>query len=110
MSLSFLCDAHIPPHLAIWLREHGHNAVALGDIGLQVADDQDIWAYAQARDLVIITKDKDFARMVSQQPGPCVLWVRIGNATNNILIRRFEARLDQVRAHFESGARVVELR
>jgi predicted nuclease of predicted toxin-antitoxin system len=69
MSLSFLCDAHIPPNLAIWLREHGLKAVALRDVALQNADDMDIWAYAQDRDLIIITKDRDFARMASSGSG-----------------------------------------
>jgi predicted nuclease of predicted toxin-antitoxin system len=42
--------------------------------------DFEIWAYAQARDFVIITKDADFSvRILLNTPPPRVVHLRIGN-------------------------------
>jgi predicted nuclease of predicted toxin-antitoxin system len=42
----FLVDAQLPPLLARWLIEHGHQAEHVSDIGLQSSSDRQIWEYA----------------------------------------------------------------
>jgi predicted nuclease of predicted toxin-antitoxin system len=54
--------------------------------GLEAAEDRDIWSYAAARGLVIVTKDWDFVQLSSVlgQP-PKVVWLRLGNcSTRNV--------------------------
>jgi predicted nuclease of predicted toxin-antitoxin system len=44
--VKFLVDAQLPPALAAWLREQGHEAQAVREVGLREAHDEVIWAYA----------------------------------------------------------------
>ncbi len=105
-----MVDAQLPPQLAVWLRDKGHRAKSLRELGFQTADDRKIWTLAETETAVIAIKDEDFARLAAAQPGPSVLWVRTGNVVNRMLLRRFDRVWPEIIAHFESGARVVELR
>ncbi|WP_447646203.1 DUF5615 family PIN-like protein [Nocardioides zeae] len=63
--MRFLVDAQLPPALAGLLREHGHAAEHVIDIGPADAPDGALWRYALAHSAVIVTKDEDFADMVA---------------------------------------------
>ena len=108
--MKFLIDAQLPPALADWLRAKGHEATPVREAGLRDADDREIWLFAERLKATIVTKDEDFAIRAAAQPGPPILWVRTGNVVNRLLLARFEAVWTQVMAHFEAGARVVEMR
>ena len=109
--MRFIVDAQLPPQLAQWLRDRGHQASALREIGLRDADDADIWSRALAERAIIITKDEDFAAMAGRLAnGPQVLWVRSGNLLRRVLIARFEAVWPQIEPILESGAGLVEMR
>ena len=109
--MKFIVDAQLPPALATWLREKGHDAVAVREIGLREADDRTIWLQAGSQGAIVVTKDEDFARLASAtSSGPAVLWVRAGNLVNRLLLARFDASWLEILEHFESGARIVELR
>ncbi len=62
--MKFLVDAQLPPALARWLREAGHEAQAVRDAGLLEAEDGAIWNHALAIGAAIITKDEDFSQRV----------------------------------------------
>jgi predicted nuclease of predicted toxin-antitoxin system len=108
--MRFLVDAQLPPALARWLRERGHEALTAKDAGLRDSDDTEICAYALTQDAIIVTKDEDFVRLTSAADRPRILWVRIGNSVNRILLARFEDAWAEVETHFAAGARLVELR
>jgi len=108
--MKFVVDAQLPPALAAWLREKGHDAVAVREIGLREADDRDIWSYARAEQAIVVTKDEDFGRLASTAPETRVLWVRIGNAVNRVLLARFERAWPEILTRFEEGAQILELR
>jgi predicted nuclease of predicted toxin-antitoxin system len=59
--VKFLIDAQLPPALAAWLQQAGHEAAHVRDVGLREAGDDTIWAYALQAGVVIVTKDEDFA-------------------------------------------------
>ena len=59
--MKFLIDAQLPPALARWLREAGHEASHVEDDGLRDAEDGAIWAHALKTGAIIVTKDEDFA-------------------------------------------------
>jgi predicted nuclease of predicted toxin-antitoxin system len=92
------------------LRQAGHEAIALREIGLRDADDEAIWNWAAKERAVIVTKDQDFAPLAAARPGPTVIWVRVGNVVNRVLVSRFSAKWSEIHAHVEAGARVIELR
>lgn len=88
--MRFLVDAQLPPALARWLVEQGHDASHVMDQGLGEASDRRIWDEAASSGAVIVTKDEDFpARRRSSAMGPAVVWIRIGNSTRRETLRRF---------------------
>ena len=106
--MNFLCDANITPKLTTWLRARGHEASHVYDLGLTTADDLSIVRYATTNDAILISKDRDFSGLSAGNAK--ILWVRLGNCSNRAMFERFEAALEQITAHFESGARLMELR
>ncbi len=108
--MNFIVDAQLPPQLAVWLRNKGCAAKSLREIALQTADDKTVWELAERESAIIVTKDEDFPRLAAARPGPSVLWVRIGNVINRTLLDRFEKAWPEIVSHFQSGARVVDLR
>ena len=106
----FIVDAQLPPSLALMLIEAGHEAVALRNVGLREAEDESIWDYAQSHQMVIITKDEDFAERVQLSfSGPSVVWLRIGNCSNTALSDWLMPLLPDVVERLVLGDRLVEV-
>lgn len=62
------------------LRDHGHFAEHVNDIGPGDASDRTLIRYASDHDAVIVTKDEDFSSMFAVGVDmPPVVWVRVGN-------------------------------
>ncbi|HET7841996.1 MAG TPA: DUF5615 family PIN-like protein [Terriglobia bacterium] len=53
-------DNQLPSALTRALVSRGHEALHVLDVGLDTASDSEIWDYAMANSLVLITKDQDF--------------------------------------------------
>jgi predicted nuclease of predicted toxin-antitoxin system len=66
--MQFLVDASMPRSIAPLLRSQGHGATDVRDIGLGGAADQDIAAYAQAKQLAVLSRDFDFADIRNYPP------------------------------------------
>jgi predicted nuclease of predicted toxin-antitoxin system len=110
VTLLFLIDAQLPPALAERLRERGHSANHIVEIGLDVASDLEIWRFARDRGAILVTKDSDFVSLVDQDPtGPPVLWIRLGNTTNRALWQALAPLLSDIIAALERGERLVEI-
>jgi predicted nuclease of predicted toxin-antitoxin system len=109
--MRFLVDAQLPPALVQLLREHGHEAVHVTEIGPADTSDSDLWRYALEHDAAIITKDEDFADLVATgREAPPVVWVRIGNTRRAALLAWFEPLIGQIVAMIDTGDRLIELR
>jgi predicted nuclease of predicted toxin-antitoxin system len=107
--VKLLVDAQLPPRLAEWLRDQGHEAIHVSEIGLLSADDRTIWREARTRELVLLTKDRDFADWAIASSGPPqVVWLRLGNVGNTALIERLSPWLPEIEDALAAGARVVE--
>ena len=52
--MRFLIDAQLPPALAGLLRDHGHTAEHVTEIGPADAPDRDLWRYALEHGAVIV--------------------------------------------------------
>ena len=104
--MRFLVDAQLPPALAGWLRARGHEAEHTG----AAAKDGAIWDRARDEDWIIVTKDRDFAVWVTaRRAGPAVVWIRLGNATTDVLTRWLEPRWPKVERRLSQNARLVEV-
>lgn len=108
--MKFLIDAQLPPALASWLAEAGHDAVALREIGLRDATDRQICSFALENGYVVVTKDEDYVALTRTVPGLRILWVRTGNVVNRVLLAAFDAKWTEIAGHLESDNPVVVLR
>ncbi len=108
--MRFLVDAQLPPALARWLREAGHEAVHVEDAGLRDAEDGEIWTHALENDAIIMTKDEDFAaRTMQASRAPMIVWLRVSNATNPVLRAWIEARLPGILQLLDAEQRLIEV-
>jgi predicted nuclease of predicted toxin-antitoxin system len=106
----FVIDAQLPPGLAARLRERGHTADHVNRIGLGGTGDLAIWDYARRHHAVLITKDEDFVALAQRdQSGPQVVWLRIGNISNDALWAAMSVAWDEIIGSIEAGERIVEV-
>jgi predicted nuclease of predicted toxin-antitoxin system len=66
--MRFLVDASLPRSAAMALRQFGHDAVDVRDIGMRSATDDVIAAHARGNQLALITRDFDFADIRNYPP------------------------------------------
>ena len=108
--MRFLVDAQLPPALARWIAERGHEAAHVADLGLADASDSRIWDEAASSGAVIVTKDEDFpSRRAAIAAGPPVVWIRIGNTTRRETLRWFAAVFSDVLEALARGDTLVEI-
>ena len=105
---SLLCA--LPPALARVLRENGCHTVAVREVGLRDANDTDIWGYALQEGAALITKDEDFAdRCLFDQNQPVIVWLRIGNSSNQTLSRWLIPVWLEILRRIALGDRLIEV-
>lgn len=109
--MKLIVDAQLPPRLAETLRKAGYDAVAVREVGLRDAEDSEIWAYAIEKNAAVITKDEDFSeRLLRAKISPIVIWIRVGNVSNVVLLKWFIPLLPVIFARIESGDKLIEVR
>lgn len=104
-------DAQLPPGITSWVAEtYGIAAVAVRDLGLRDADDLDIFAFAKAAGVIVMTKDRDFVELVDRHGAPPqVIWLTCGNTSNARLREILSATLHDALELLQSGERLVEI-
>lgn len=109
--MRFLIDAQLPPALARWLGERGHAARSAREAGLRDSDDGSIWNFAMSGDWIVVTKDEDFVdRCLLGGPAPAVIWIRLGNCTNQALFARLAPIMPEILRQLGAGHRLIEVR
>ena len=109
--MRFLVDNQLPGALATLLREQGHEAEHVLELGLAQGKDNPIWQRAITTQSVILTKDEDFAEWVRRgRPGPAVVWLRVGNTSRRALLDWFPPLLPAILRDLQEGERLVEVR
>jgi predicted nuclease of predicted toxin-antitoxin system len=108
--IRFLVDAQLPPGLAHRLTTRGYPAEHVNRVNLGIASDRDIWLYAARTAAALVTKDEDFVALAGQGPvGPQVVWIRLGNISNDALWRAIDPQLDEIIHALNAGERIVEV-
>lgn len=94
-----------------WLESVGQDAIHVSDLDMMGADDRAIWQYAVDTGSVIVTKDEDFAILSdgTNETGPSVVWLRVGNTRKAELLRWFEPLLPRILNELDHGERLVEV-
>jgi|SRR5690606_5277526 len=108
--MKFLVDAQLPPSLANFLRNKGHDAIHTTELsGGNETTDPEINRVSIAEQRVVVSKDGDFFDSFTFQREPYkLLHIRTGNMANNPLIDLISKNLDRIISELESSS-VVEL-
>jgi predicted nuclease of predicted toxin-antitoxin system len=108
--IRFVIDAQLPPGLALRFRELGYRAEHVNRVGLGAASDVVIWEHVRRIGAILITKDEDFAVLARHDTsGPQVVWLRVGNISNDGLWRTIGPVIEEIIGSLEAGERVVEV-
>ncbi|MEX1322614.1 MAG: DUF5615 family PIN-like protein [Synechococcaceae cyanobacterium] len=106
-------DAQLPPLLASWFNTQDLDleAVPVREIPLRDATDRDIFRQARTAGAVVMTKDRDFIRLLDEQgPPPQVVWLRVGNCSNAALQQALVTTLQPALELLRAGDPWVEVR
>jgi|SRR5262245_32192099 len=78
--MKLLFDQNLSHRLVVQLSTEFPGSEHVRNVGLGAAPDPDVWAYAAAHGLTIVSKDTDFRqRALLLGFPPKVVWVRLGN-------------------------------
>ena len=109
--MKFIIDAQLPVALAKAMCSEGYEAEHVARALQLDAEDTQIWELAKCDNLVIISKDDDFAKRSKQVADPpIIVWVRVGNIRNKALIEWFSKLLPQIVELIEQGEKLIEIR
>jgi len=109
--MRFLIDAQLPPALARWLLDRGYDAKHVYDCFPDSTTDTEIWNYALQNNIVIISKDQDFAHRLTSTQGtsPSVVWLRVGNTSKRALLAWLTAIWPKIDRALSSGEQLIEV-
>ena len=75
------------------------------------ASDPEIFRAARDAGVVVMTKDRDFMRLLDEQgPPPQVIWLRVGNCSNASLQKVLSTTLPRAMELLREGEPWVEIR
>ncbi len=81
------------------------------DAGLASATDSAIWHFGNQDELIFISKDEDFLYLATRLEGKArLIWVRLGNCRNPVLLATFESAWPRIEALLNAGDRIIEIR
>jgi len=109
--MKLLFDQNLSPRLVRRLDGLYAGSSHVSLVGLDSATDSAVWAYAQANNYCIVTKDTDFNDMIVVRGfPPKVIWLRLGNCTTNAVEQVLRAGHAQIVAfENEPTAGLLEL-
>jgi hypothetical protein len=108
--MRFLIDNALSPIMADGLRQSGHDAIHVRDLGLAAADDAMIFERAERDQRVIVSADTDFGTLLALRNSqrPSVILFRGATPRHpNAQLKLLLANLAEITASIERGAVVV---
>ncbi len=104
-------DNHLSPMLARWIEEQfAEPCVQIRELGMASAPDPVIFSAARAAGASLMTKDRDFAELVSRlgQP-PNIVLLSCGNTSTAYLQSILRDRLSEALKLIRAGEPLVEI-
>ncbi|MEM9834025.1 MAG: DUF5615 family PIN-like protein [Bacteroidota bacterium] len=101
--MKFIIDAQLPQALAIWLNDHGYNAIHTLELPeANRSDDSEIIIIADREDRVVVSKDTDFFddHILRGKPKRLLI-IKTGNIKNRDLIHLFDRNFERIENLFK---------
>lgn len=100
--MKLLFDQNLSPKLPVRLADIFPGSQHVDALGLGAAPDDEVWEYARADGLAVVSKDEDYSHLsVLRGSPPKVLWLLVGNCTTGLVEALLRRHLDDILA-FES--------
>jgi predicted nuclease of predicted toxin-antitoxin system len=97
--MKLLFDQHLSPKLVTRLADLFPGSTHVQSVGLDRADDGQVWEHARLNGFAIVTKDEDYNNLsVLRGSPPKVLWLQLGNCTTAQVEAMFRARFADIEA------------
>lgn len=74
--MRFLADEDVYAITIRWLREHGHDVVAVFEGDRRGTADGGVWAWAATDSRILVTRDKEFGRRFLAEPSAGLILLR----------------------------------
>lgn len=98
--MKLLFDHNLSPQLVQRLVDLFPDSTHVYTLGMDEADDCEVWDYAQRHEFIIVTKDSDYNELLTLRGfPPKVIWIRRGNcSTKDIksVLRTHEADIQRL--------------
>ncbi|MEX1117300.1 MAG: DUF5615 family PIN-like protein [Terrimicrobiaceae bacterium] len=107
--MRLLIDMNLSPEWVESLKESGLDAIQWARLGRANAPDHEIFAYARANGLAILTQDLDFSQILFETAasGPSTILLHLGDELHPGIRQRVAGIILQCRSEIESGALLV---
>ncbi|MFI5381402.1 MAG: DUF5615 family PIN-like protein [Tepidisphaerales bacterium] len=107
--MRFLLDQGLPRSTVDLLRQRGHDAVHVSDVGMARADDSLMMDRAESERSVVVTLDADFHAIMALtgRTRPSVIRIRVEGLKANALADMIARVLAHCQAELEAGAVVT---
>jgi predicted nuclease of predicted toxin-antitoxin system len=107
--MKLLFDQNLSPKLVNSLADLFPGSIHVQSVGLDCANDDQVWAHAQQKGPAIVSTDADYNNLsVFRGWPPKVIWLQMGNCTTAQVEAVFRARVADVEA-FEKDPAVGTL-
>ena len=102
--MKLLLDANISWRLCNKLKPHFEECFHVDHIGLKIPpSDNDIWKYALAKELIIVTNDDDFINFLNFKGyPPKIILLRTGNQSNSFIEMILVKHKENIRSFYKN--------
>ena len=84
--MKLLFDHNLSPRLVNRLADVFPDSNHVYNLGMDQADDREVWVYAQTNNFIIVTRDSDYNELlVVYSSPPKVIWIRRGNCSTAVI-------------------------
>jgi predicted nuclease of predicted toxin-antitoxin system len=91
------------------LRELGHTGTRVDELGMSKSSDYEIFEYARQHDMVIITADMDFTRILAYTKSgkPSTIVFHLKNPSHEKMVKYLKETLTRFEVNLQKGAIIL---